>query len=151
MAKTEWAIRHLLPHDRAIWVGYWNGYMEFYEHTMPAHITEATFERLTSDDPYFVGLAVIDEAGHMQGFAHYIVHASTWTDGYHCYLEDLFVNPAVRSSGAARALIEEIYRRAHEAGWSTVYWITQSHNETARRLYDKLATEKGFVMYEREI
>lgn len=46
-----------------------------------------------------------------------------------------------------RALIEEVYRRAVDAGCSRVYWNTHKTNVTAMKLYDKVAEESGFLVY----
>lgn len=40
---------------------------------------------------------------------------------------------------------------ATDAGAHKVYWLTQSGNATARRLYDSLATDTGFVYYQMEL
>ena len=41
------------------------------------------------------------------------------------------------------------YATAHGGG--TLRWITASHNDRARRLYDTLATATTWVTYEREV
>ncbi|MGX1306119.1 GNAT superfamily N-acetyltransferase [Amorphus suaedae] len=66
-----------------------------------------------------------------------------------CYLQDLFVSPDVRGSGAGRALIEAVYEAADAAGAEQVYWLTQTFNETARRLYDRVASVTPFIKYRR--
>jgi GNAT superfamily N-acetyltransferase len=38
-----------------------------------------------------------------------LFHRSTWSTGWYCYLEDLFVDPARRKAGPAAALIEAVY------------------------------------------
>jgi len=38
-------------------------------------------------------------------------------------------------------------RWAREQGCARVYWLTQSGNETARRLYDQVADNRGFIQY----
>ncbi|WP_448233079.1 GNAT family N-acetyltransferase [Microbacterium lacticum] len=65
------------------------------------------------------------------------------------YLEDLFVAPDVRGVGSA--LIAQVRTAATDAGAHKVYWLTQSGNATARRLYDSLATDTGFVHYQMEL
>ena len=45
------------------------------------------------------------------GLAHILFHRSTWSNGWYCYLEDLFVDPARRQKGTGRALIEAVYAR----------------------------------------
>ena len=67
------------------------------------------------------------------------------------YLEDLFVAPDVRGGGVGSALIAQVRTAATDAGAHKVYWLTQSGNATARRLYDSLATDTGFVHYQMEL
>ncbi len=64
-------------------------------------------------------------------------------------LGDLFVAPDVRGVGSA--LIAQVRTAATDAGAHKVYWLTQSGNATARRLYDSLATDTGFVHYQMEL
>jgi len=37
---------------------------------------------------------------------------------------------------------------AVDAGAAKVYWLTQQSNATARTLYDRVATDTGFVHYQ---
>jgi GNAT superfamily N-acetyltransferase len=80
------------------------------------------------------------------GIAHFLVHAST-TSADACFLQDLFTAPQARGKGVARALIAEVGRWAKERGCARVYWHTHSSNETARRLYDQVAENRGFIQY----
>jgi RimJ/RimL family protein N-acetyltransferase len=45
------------------------------------------------------------------------------------------------------ALIEAVRRAAEEAQAGEVYWLTHESNATARRLYDRVATNTGFLKY----
>jgi GNAT superfamily N-acetyltransferase len=86
--------------------------------------------------------------GAMIGITHFLFHPSAWTLRPVCYLQDLFTDPAHRGQGAARALIAAVGDRASAAGSTRMYWLTQSHNATARALYDKVAKHSGFIRYE---
>jgi GNAT superfamily N-acetyltransferase len=68
-----------------------------------------------------------------------------------CYLQDLFTVEAARGRGVGRALIEEVYRCAVDAGSSRVYWNTHKTNATAIKLYDKVAEESGFLVYRKAL
>lgn len=59
--------------------------------------------------------------------------------------------PDVRGGGVGSALIAQVRTAATDAGAHKVYWLTQSGNATARRLYDSLATDTGFVHYQMEL
>ena len=147
---AEFTIRAAQPADRARWDQLWQGYLIFYKHELAPDVTEATWNRLLSDDPSTACLIAADEADQPQGFAHIVLHPSTWSKAPYCYLEDLFVDPNARATGLGRALIEEIYRRADQNGWPYVYWKTQETNYRARRLYDQMADREEFLIYARE-
>jgi GNAT superfamily N-acetyltransferase len=93
----------------------------------------------------------LDPSGAVIGFVHWITHPSTWSRHGYCYLEDLFVDPGARGTGAGRALIAHVANWAADAGLEKVYWLTHETNVTARRLYDDIATLSGFVHYERDL
>ncbi len=84
----------------------------------------------------------------MIGLVHFLFHEHGWTPGPACYLQDLFVDPAARGTGAGRALIEAVATVAREKDASRLYWLTQAGNATARQLYDRLARNSGFIVYQ---
>jgi len=142
-------IRPLEPGDRAAWGALWEGYNAFYERVIPAEVTEVTWTRLMTPGEDPGGFAAVDGEGRLIGFTHFLFHRSTSLVGSICYLQDLFVSPDVRKSGAGRALIEAVYAAADAAGAEQVYWLTQTFNETARRLYDRVASVTPFIKYRR--
>ncbi len=96
----------------------------------------------------FAGLVAIDDADRPVGFAHLVFHGSTWSPVGHCYLEDLFVDPAHRGSGTARSLFDAVYALARDRGADHVYWHTQQYNAPARSLYDQVGRLTSFIVYE---
>jgi GNAT superfamily N-acetyltransferase len=146
------AVRRLQRGDLAAWQRLWDGYNEFYGRTgataLAPGITRATWSRFF--DEYEPVHALVAESGSAAvGFVHYIFHRSTTHLGPVCYLEDLFTLESVRGQGIASALIEAVYARAREAGVDSVYWQTHESNAVAMRLYDKLATRFGFLVYDK--
>lgn len=142
------SVRDLRAPDRAQWDRLWQGYLSFYDTALADDVSDTTFQRLLDpDEPMFGLVAELD--GKVIGIVHCVVHRATWTKTHYVYLEDLFVDPAARNSGAGRALIEAVYARADALGAARVYWLTHQSNATARALYDKLATNAGFIQYRR--
>ena len=140
-------IRPLCRQDESSWRRLWDGYLEFYKTSLSAEHSDALFEKLLAGEGHH---ALVAEAeGAIVGFVHFLPHASTWSLTGYCYLEDLYVDPSARGSGAARALIEAVYAEADKRGLTRVYWHTDKGNERARGLYDKLATLSDFVQYRR--
>lgn len=143
------AVRPVEPGDEAAWRRLWRGYLDYYETELPEAVYATSFARLT--DPvvtdYHGLLAVMD--GEPVGLVHYIFHRHGWQIEDVCYLQDLYVAPEARGTGAGRALIEAVYAAADAAGRPNVYWLTQEFNATARRLYDRIGTATPFVKYRR--
>ena len=110
-------------------------------------VTEATFRRLV-DGRELRGAIARDGAGDAVGIVHWLSHPATWSIAPYTYLEDLFVAPDARGTGAGRALIDHVVAWAREAGHVKVYWLTKADNRTARALYDRVATDTGFVHYQ---
>ena len=139
-------IRDPTAEDEADWRRLWAGYNAFYESQVEEPVTAATWRRLRlKSDGLFGRVAVYD--GAIAGFTACVLHAGTWTQQPICYLEDLFVDPALRGKGIGEALIDDLIVRAHDLGWSRIYWHTRENNEVARRLYDKFAKADDFVRY----
>ena len=142
-------IRAIVPEDEAAWRRLWRGYLAFYETELPEAVYATSFARLL--DPAvadYHGLLAL-QGGEPIGLAHYVFHRSGWQIEDVCYLQDLYVAPEARGTGAGRALIEAVYAAADAAGRPNVYWLTQTFNETARQLYDRVATLTPFIRYRR--
>ena len=140
-------IRSLIASDEARWRELWAGYLDFYEKSLPREVTDVQWRRLLdpTQDPH--GLCAADARGRLIGIVHYQHQRTTWLVDDIIYLEDLFVDPSARRSGAGRALIDAVYRVASNEGRSEVYWLTQEFNHTARQLYDAVATRTPFIKY----
>jgi GNAT superfamily N-acetyltransferase len=80
---------------------------------------------------------------------HYIFHRHGWHLADVCYLQDLYVAPEARGTGAGRALIEAVYAMADANGTPNVYWLTQEFNSKARALYDRIGRVTPFIKYVR--
>jgi GNAT superfamily N-acetyltransferase len=140
-------VHRLQPDDRLEWEPLWQGYLEFYEHELDEATTDGTWARLSSDDTSVVGLGSFD-GRELVGICHLVFHPSTWSTSSYCYLEDLFVRPDRRGGGVGRSLIAAAAGEAEAAGASKLYWQTHATNDTARRLYDRVAEHRGFIVYE---
>jgi len=148
------AIRPIARSDYDAWRPLWDGYNAFYGRkgptALPEEITQKTWQRFF-DDREPVHALVAEEAGRIAGIVHYLFHRSTNRMGDACYLQDLFTDEALRGRGIGGRLIEAVYDEARKAGVTRVYWQTHAGNETARRVYDKLAQHQGFIVYSRDL
>ncbi|RMH40522.1 MAG: GNAT family N-acetyltransferase [Alphaproteobacteria bacterium] len=143
------AIRPVAPADEADWRRMWRGYLDFYEASVDDEVYRESFRRLLSGKRgEFQGL-VAEQDGMPAGLVHFLFHRHMWRTEDVCYLQDLWVEPAFRGMGIGRALIEAVYRTADARGCPRVYWLTQEHNATARRLYDRIGRKSPFIRYDR--
>jgi ribosomal protein S18 acetylase RimI-like enzyme len=143
------SLRALEAKDHEAWLPLWRGYLEFYMTEVPERVTRETWRRIIDPAGPIHGFGAFEETGAMVGIVHYLFHPVTWSTTERCYLEDLFVSPAARGTGAGRALIEAVYRAADERGADQVYWLTATDNATARKLYDRVARATPFMKYRR--
>jgi GNAT superfamily N-acetyltransferase len=93
----------------------------------------------------------LDRLSHLlqgDGFGGGLPHC--WRVENVCYLQDLYADPEVRGTGVGRQLIEAVYAAADAEGCPTVYWMTQTFNETARKLYDRIGEATPFMKYQRK-
>ena len=143
-------VRRLEAKDKAAWLPLFRAYIEFYKATVADDAIEITWTRLLSGaEGVHIGLVAVDAGDTPVGIAHVLFHRSTWSATWYCYLEDLFVQPALRAGGVGRKLIEAVYREADARQCTRTYWTTQEFNYRARGLYDQLATKSPFVQYRR--
>ncbi|CAB4813382.1 unannotated protein [freshwater metagenome] len=130
-------IRPVAAGDKERWLDLFKQYIIFYKSNLSDEQFELNWQRLNSD--FNINGLVAEVDGQVVGFAHYIFRPSTWDKNDFCYLEDLFVDPAIRSKGVGRALINELEKIAVAKGSKRLYWTTAPDNEVARKLYDKVA------------
>ena len=83
-------------------------------------------------------LLVAEQGGETVGFALWFLSFSTWEGVHGIYLEDLYVRPEHRGSGAGRALLAGLARIATERGYARVEWAVLNWNAPAIGFYDRL-------------
>jgi GNAT superfamily N-acetyltransferase len=138
-------IGKLTAADRQVWQELLTGYLEFYERTMPAEMYDRAWDAFVEDDRMHALGARLD--GALVGITQFLIHPSTTRPDV-CYLQDLFTAPAARGRGVATALITAVADWARERNCGAVYWRTQESNVSARRLYDQIADNTGFLVYQ---
>ncbi|PST26264.1 N-acetyltransferase [Mesorhizobium plurifarium] len=109
-----------------------------------AHEVEATVERLQESlfGAGAVARAVICETdGRPAGFAIWFYSYSTWQACKGLYLEDLYVSPEYRGSGAGKALLKHLARTAVAEGCGRFEWSVLDWNEPAIRVYEAIGAE----------
>ena len=121
--------------------------MVFYKEELPAAQTELTWSRFFDADFNLHGF-VVEVDGVVAGFAHCSFTNSTWLEKPDLYLEDLFVSPDFRRQGLGEFLIQNCAEVAKASGSRRLYWQTQRSNESAQKLYNKVASLSEYIIFE---
>lgn len=143
-------IRPVRPTDREQWAALYRGYRDFYEQTPDESVIDGVWSWLMDEARDFHGF-VADRDGTLLGLAHWRHFDRPIVARVAVYLDDLFVAPDLRGGGVGRALIGAVEQVARDEGAPLVRWITDASNETARRLYDSVATATPYVTYDLRI
>ena len=115
------------------------GYADFYE-VSPADEALLELARALIADPVHEGVQFIarDGDGRAIGFATVYWLWSTTSASRIGLMNDLFVAPDGRGSGAAEALIEACRGACRERGATKLTWQTAKDNARAQAVYDRI-------------
>lgn len=80
---------------------------------------------------------VVEHGGRIVGYFLFYTRYSSFRVRRRLWLEDLFVEPAARSTGAGRALMQELARIAIERGCDHVDWDVLDWNQLAIDFYHR--------------
>jgi GNAT superfamily N-acetyltransferase len=119
------------------------GYADFYE-VSPSDEALLALSRALIADPVTEGMQFLarDGEGRAIGFATVYWLWSTTTATRIGLMNDLFVAPEGRGSGAAEALIERCRAACRERGASKLTWQTAKDNGRAQAVYDRIGGER---------
>ncbi|HEX6500874.1 MAG TPA: GNAT family N-acetyltransferase [Micromonosporaceae bacterium] len=84
--------------------------------------TEQLHAALFAPHAALYGHVAVAGSGEVVGFALWFLNFSTWEGVHGIYLEDLYVRPEWRGSGAGRALLAELARLCVERGYVRLEW-----------------------------
>lgn len=146
---SDIVIRPVAGTERKQWEPLWLGYLAFYEKSVPASVTDFTWQRVVEGRE--IEALIAWEGERALGLVQYLLHASTWNMGGNVYLQDLFVVPEARGKRIGRRLIAAVTAASKAKGAGVLYWQTEEFNGTARRLYERVAKRAPFVRYNIEL
>jgi GNAT superfamily N-acetyltransferase len=84
---------------------------------------------------------VAEDGGRVVGFALWFLNYSTWTGRHGIYLEDLFVDKAMRGHGYGKALLTELARVCVERGYQRLEWVVLDWNTPSIEFYQSLGAQ----------
>jgi GNAT superfamily N-acetyltransferase len=141
-------IRPVEPKDRAAWDALYAGYAAFYKVTQTPEMRDTVWSWLHNPAHEANGFVAEAADGTLIGLTHYRPFARPLSASTGGFLDDLFVSPDARGSGAAKALIEAVASEGKKRGWTVIRWITAEDNYRARSLYDKVAEKTKWATYD---
>jgi GNAT superfamily N-acetyltransferase len=100
------------------------------------HLTEAQLHAALfgTANPALFGHVAVGPEGDALGFSLWFLNFSTWEGVHGIYLEDLYVRPQARGSGAGRALLTTLAAICVERGYRRLEWWVL-HWNPAREFY----------------
>ena len=81
---------------------------------------------------------VAEQDGRIVASAVWFLSFSTWTGRHGIYLEDLFVDPEVRSGGLAHGLFRALADEARARDCARIDWAVLDWNDLAKGFYRRL-------------
>ena len=85
---------------------------------------------------------VAEKDGRLVGYALFYPVFGSFRSRWRLWLEDLFVEPSARGTGAGAALMAELARITLERGWFSMDWEVIDWNEPALGFYQKLGSSE---------
>ena len=132
---TESDLPELLPLMR--------GYCDFYAVAPPdERLLELSRTLLSNPDLEGLQLIARDDSGRAIGFATIFWTWSTLSAARIGVMNDLFVSPEARGSGAAEALIYECRERCRARGARWLSWQTAKDNHRAQAVYERVGGKR---------
>ncbi|WBB71078.1 GNAT family N-acetyltransferase [Micromonospora sp. WMMD812] len=106
-------------------------------HLTPEQLTAALF----GPAPALYGHVAVDAGDEPIGFALWFLNFSTWAGVHGIYLEDLYVRPTARGTGAGRRLLATLAAICVERGYRRLEWWMINWNPAAG-FYAAIGAEK---------
>jgi GNAT superfamily N-acetyltransferase len=132
------SIRPAVRSDLDRIIGFINALAEYERLADAVHLDRAVFDDHLFGPRPMAEVLVAELDGEAVGFALFFHNFSTFEGRPGIYLEDLFVDPASRGSGAGRALLSRLAQLAIERGCARLEWSVLDWNEPAIRFYKSL-------------
>ena len=126
----------------------YKGYAEFYKMPMNDDILDKVWSWIFDKEIKFYAIGIKSSEGELIGFMHFREMPSPLRGSLVGFLDDLYIHPDFRGSGAVQLLFKELKSIARANNWPYVRWITASDNHRARKVYDKLSGVIDFVTYQ---
>ena len=147
-AAAPYAVSAPEPADRGRWEELYRAYADFYRESVTAEQLDRVWSWVMDPAHDVKALLVRDATGRAVWLAHYRPYFRPLAATVAGHLDDLYVEPAARGTGAVDALFEALRDVARQRGWGKIRWITADDNHRARSKYDQVAERTMWVVYD---
>jgi ribosomal protein S18 acetylase RimI-like enzyme len=134
--------------DQEDWQSLYRGYADFYHMPMNEDILKSVWLWIFDSNIKFYAIGVKTSEGKLIGLMHYREMPSPLRGSLVGFLDDLYIHPDHRGTGAVQLLFKELKGIARQNSWPYVRWITATDNHRARAVYDKISETIDFVTYQ---
>ncbi len=135
---TDFLLRAAEPRDVPAITGLIRELAEFEKLSHLVQVTPETLHPHLFGDKPVVEALVAEAGGTVVAFALFFTNFSTFLSRPGLYLEDLYVQPALRGSGIGKALLERLGAIAVERGYGRFEWSVLDWNDNAIRFYERM-------------
>lgn len=136
------AVRTAAPGDEAAILRMIRALADFEREPDAVVATEAMLTENLFGEGAHVHAQIAERDGRAVGLALWFLNYSTWTGRPGLYLEDLFVDPAERKSGVARALMVALAEEAMARGCARMDWAVLDWNTEAMSFYERIGAKR---------
>ncbi len=138
-------IRPIAMNDFPAWLPLWDGNNNG---VRDEEVTATLWSRLMDPDFGIYAFVAEDNKGELVGMVQYVVHHVTGAVKPVCYMQDVYVDPAHRQKGIARKLVMALTKKHKaEQQWRRMYWLAETDNEAAQKLYEKIGVKLNFTLH----
>jgi len=129
---SGFTIRPARPDDVPAVVAMVHELADFEHAADQCHLTEDQLrEAMCGEGPSLHGHVAVEVRDEPIGFALWFLNFSTWEGTHGLYLEDLYVRPAARGTGAGGALLAALAAICVERGYRRLEWMMLDWNPAA--------------------
>lgn len=148
MSNPTWKTRAIEQRDWAAWSRLFKSYGEFYKTPITEEQLRLVWSWIHEAGSVEAIVVVADDSSEPAGIAHLRSWVRPLRGEIAGYLDDLFVDPEFRGTGAVDALFEAINHLGVERDWNIIRWTTADDNHRAQAAYERVAARTGWVTYE---
>ncbi|KKO45237.1 GCN5 family acetyltransferase [Arsukibacterium ikkense] len=135
---TDLTVRPASPDDAATILQFITELAIFEKAEHEVLTSEALIQQTLFNSDAKAHALICEQAGQPIGFAVYFYNYSTWLGKYGLYLEDLYITPPARRSGAGKALFKALAKIATANNCGRFEWSVLDWNTPAIKFYQAL-------------